>query len=97
MPVKEQAMEMLADLSTGKAALAVAVSTASSPAWITYLNGEQFQAITQAAGFILTITILATQFIIMPRIIRKIRKEKVDAALKEHHLRKAGIDPKTLS
>ena len=74
---------------TGKAALTVGIATASSPAWVQFLQGETFGAVVMLLGAILTSTLIIAGLWLLPY---RIKNAKAEAALKKHQLKKAGIE-----
>ena len=89
--MSEHLTEVLAEATMGKAALGVGLTTATSPHWITYINGDQFQAIAMLTGFCLTVSLIVANVLLMPY---RLRAAKDKAEYGRHLLKEAGIGSK---
>lgn len=82
--MKEQA----AEIASGKTAMTVGTAAAMTPAWIDFINGETFQAIVSVSGWVLVLSILLVNIVLLPY---RFKNAKAEAALKQHQLKEAGL------
>ena len=73
MTVKEQAIEIIQNVASGKSAMVTAAAIGTTPAWIKFVNGETMQAFTVVIAIILSLTIIAVN---VQTFVSRRRKEK---------------------
>jgi len=73
--VKEQAIELIQNVASGKSAMALAASVGTVPAWIKFVNGDTMQAVIVIIGIVLSVTIIAVN---VQTFLSRRRKEKAD-------------------
>ena len=56
--MKQQTAELVSDLASGKTALGVGIGTATSPAWISFINSDAVSAFVLVLGAVVSIVII---------------------------------------
>ena len=91
--MKNQIVEMVQDAASGKIAAGIAVTTATAPAWISFVKGDAFSAGMMIAGAVATIVLAAVN---IQAIKNRSQQHKLDTALKRGQLKEMGINPDTI-